>query len=100
MEITYSYLSPFSGSTSAAVGDAASSLRDLLRQIRADLTTSFSLGARQEASLHQLHEVLRDCGSSDWDGYDAEPISLESYERARLLILSLPLDMQQPAISA
>ena len=99
MEITYSTLSPFSGSTSAAVGDAAGRLRDQFRQIQAKLNDSFSLGG-QEASLEELREVLRDCGLSDWDGYDAESVSLESYEHAKRVILSLPFDLAQPEISA
>jgi hypothetical protein len=99
MEITYSSLSPFSGSTSAAVGDAAGRLRDLFRQIQAKLNDSFSLGG-QEASLEELRGVLRDCGLSDWDGYEAESVSLESYERAKRVILSLPFDVSQPEISA
>lgn len=51
-------------------------------------------------SLRQLSVVIKECGRSNWDGYGAEPISSETYEKAKRFITALPWGIAVPGISA
>ncbi len=46
---------------------------------------------RQNKILEELDNVFEKCSVPGWDGYDAQPISLEAYSEATKLIRSLPL---------
>lgn len=53
----------------------------------------------QEA-FRQLYELLQECESPNWDGYDAQPISFETFEKAKRFITELPWGIPPPDVSA
>lgn len=50
--------------------------------------------------MTELDEVFQECGVPGWDGYDALPVERDAYDRARLLIESLPDNFPSPSIGA
>jgi hypothetical protein len=46
----------------------------------------------------ELDEILQECSKPAWDGYDAEPISLESAVVAQEFINVLPENVQTPSL--
>lgn len=47
-----------------------------------------------------LDNVMIDCHEPGWDGYGAEPVSVEAYNLARRFIKSLPAGIPHPSLSA
>lgn len=50
--------------------------------------------------LEELADVWEECRESNWDGYDALPVSLDSINNAKRLLLSLPLGTKLPSVGA
>lgn len=48
----------------------------------------------------ELADVWRECSQPDWDGYNAVPVSGESYENAKRLVAALPPGTPQPTAGA
>lgn len=51
---------------------------------------------RLDEVFQSLDEVFEECTEEGWDGYDARPITEETYFEARRLIESLPLTSSIP----
>ncbi len=64
------------------------------------LVDTVSLGKTLQDTYRQLYQVLQECGHSDWDAYNAEPVLLESYENAKRFARSLPFSLASPEVSA
>jgi hypothetical protein len=47
-----------------------------------------------------LHELIEECGRSNWDGYRAQPVLFNSYEKAKRFVRSLPFGIPVPEVSA
>ena len=54
----------------------------------------------QQDSSKALEELIQDCGRSNWDGYGAQAISFDTYERARRFAQALPFGIPVPEVSA
>jgi hypothetical protein len=91
--------SPFS-QISCGVGDDARLLEGLLNEAARRLQNSLAVGGKKESLFHQLYEVSEECGSANWDGYGAMPISFEAFEKAKQFILSIPYGIPVPEVSA
>jgi len=63
------------------------------------LHESSALGIAQ-VLRDELAETWRECSEPDWDGYNALPVTLDSFANAERLLLSLPLGTQLPSIGA
>lgn len=77
--------------------------RRLIAQLQATfqgLVESVSLGRTLQDTYKQLYQVLEDCRHSNWDGYGAQPVQLESYENAKRFARSLPFSLPSPEVSA
>ena len=85
---------------SYGVGDDARRLQDLLQQAVDRLTSSVSLGRKLQGAVRELNCVFEECSVSDWDGYGAQPVSPESYGKAKQFIEALPWGFPLPEISA
>lgn len=85
---------------SYGVGKEARLLEELYGKVVWRLAASFSLGGSQQNAFRQLYEVLEDCGHANWDGYGAQPISFETYEKAKRFITVLPWGIPAPEVSA
>lgn len=98
--LSYPQASSLLPATSYGVGDEARFLETLYEGLVWRFATSISLGAAQQNAFRQLYEVLQECGRSNWDGYGAQPISFETYEKAKRFITALPWGIPVPEISA
>ncbi len=50
-----------------------------------------TIGRPLEEALQSLEQIFQECSEEGWDGYDAKPITEETYLEARRFIESLPL---------
>lgn len=53
-----------------------------------------------DTALEHLEEVYEECSEPNWDGYEAEPISYETYLEARKLLTMIPSSLPMPEILA
>jgi len=63
------------------------------------LHKSAALGVEQ-VLREELTEVWEECSQPDWDAYNALPVSWDSVDNARRLLLSLPLGTKLPSVGA
>jgi hypothetical protein len=49
--------------------------------------------------LNDLHALANECSMPDWDGYGAEPVSLDALERAEIFLCSVPDDVPLPELA-
>ena len=75
------------GDTSGDTGSAA--------QLKLEGTIDWT-----DLALQQLDRVYDECSEPAWDGYEADPISLDTYLEARKLLSMIPVSLPQPEISA
>jgi hypothetical protein len=54
--------------------------------------------AWRDSLVEQVGDLLEACSAQGWDGYDAEPISLDSAHSAVELVKSFPEGLQTPAV--
>lgn len=53
-----------------------------------------------EAALRELMEVCAECRETDWDGYEALPVSDATAQQARRVLESLPREIPTPSFGA
>lgn len=76
-------------------GDAFSKLKVFNKKQFNEFRGAESLGGI-DGTLRALDEVFEECSQEGWDGYDARPISEETYNEARIFIESLPFTSSIP----
>jgi hypothetical protein len=54
----------------------------------------------QQDTSKALEELVQDCSRSNWDGYGAQPVSFETYEKAKRFAQALPFGIPVPEVSA
>ncbi|MCA9421862.1 MAG: hypothetical protein KC592_12650 [Nitrospira sp.] len=57
-----------------------------------------SLGGWKNFLLNEAIEIKNDCSELGWDGYEANPISEEALQRAKILIEALPDNSPWPEL--
>jgi hypothetical protein len=67
---------------------------------RQRLQEPYSLGLRSKGVFDQLDEVAEECGSPNWDGYHAAPVTLDAFRQAYLFLEALPLGTPPPSVGA
>ena len=65
---------------------------------RRQLQNSYSLG--QQASIDELVKVFAGCRSANWDGYNAAPVTEQTFQLAHQLLDALPLGTHAPSVGA
>ena len=85
---------------SPGVGADHQRLLTLLHDTLQRLLDSISLGQPLQDTYRQLYQMLVECASSNWDGYGAQPVLFESYEKAKRFVRALPLGIASPEVSA
>jgi hypothetical protein len=85
---------------SPGVGADHQRLVALLQDTVERLLDSVSLGKPLQDAYRQLYQVLEECGRSNWNGYGAQPVLFESYERAKRFVRALPFGIPMPEVSA
>jgi hypothetical protein len=102
--ITSPVIQPAMGSLvtagSPGVGDDLQRVEALLCDAIGRLLNSESLGKPVQDLLLQLYQVLKECGRSNWDGYGAESVLFETYEKAKRFAQALPFGIPVPEVSA
>jgi len=53
---------------------------------------------KRETLKNELLETFNECSHANWDGYDAAPISTDSYQEAESFLDSLPVILPSPYI--
>jgi len=66
----------------------------------AEIEPAYPASAIAAALRSELEALRVDCSQPGWDGYGAEPVSLEAYQAALRFIRSLPVGTPQPEIGA
>jgi hypothetical protein len=61
---------------------------------------SYKFGEKLSVPRKELQQIFQDCNQPNWDGYEAMPISSETYELAYQFLDSLPLDTPTPSLGA
>lgn len=72
---------------------------DQLAKVNRRLQRSVALG--HESHIRgELTDVFMECSQANWDGFNALPVSLESFQLAQRFLLALPLGTAAPSIGA
>ena len=66
---------------------------------RQRLQEPYSLNRLKDV-LDQLDEVADECGSPNWDGYQAAPVTLDAFKQTYLFLEALPSGMSLPTVGA
>jgi hypothetical protein len=64
-----------------------------------ELQKSFTFGQIAKGSL-KLICVYEDCRNAGWDGYGAEPVSIDAFDEAVRFLRALPLGTPAPSVGA
>ena len=79
--------------------DAAEYVQDSTRQGRRHLNKSHAFGI--ESTLREeLGAVWSECRESNWDGFEALPVSQDTLRNAYLFLEALPLGSPAPSVGA
>jgi hypothetical protein len=79
------------GTSSVAV-DIAKAVNEVDRYLHK------SVSGAEPLIRSELYDLREECSEPDWDGFDAAPVSKESFLAARQFLLSLPLGSKLPAV--
>jgi len=75
-------------------------LTNSLNNIRSEfIADSYAFGFSLIESLRELNEFALDAAYDNWDGYGAQRINKESYNKAKQFLTALPIDSSPPEIS-
>lgn len=67
---------------------------------RKHLQSSVFFGLKINKSFEELQMVFQDCRAANWDGYQAEPVTLETINLAKQFIEAMPLGAPSPSVGA
>jgi len=81
---------------SSGVVTEAEQAKEAARQVHA----ADGLGLPNKEVLKELCAVAQECGTRNWDGYGAEPVSEDAYKLARRFLEALPPGTPGPSIGA
>jgi hypothetical protein len=78
--------------------ETAQFVTERAEQGRRQLQSSNAIGLR--SVFNELCEVADECTSPNWDGYDAAPVSDETYRSACRFLEALPVGTPAPSVGA
>lgn len=67
---------------------------------RDSLMNSLVLGLSFQKSINELQSIFAECDSANWDGYDAYPVTADTYNLARQFLKALPPYSEPSSIGA
>ncbi len=67
---------------------------------RDSVMNSLVLGHQFQKSLNELKDIVAECRTANWDGYNAYPIAADTYNFARQFLQALPLYSAPTSIGA
>ena len=77
----------------------ASYVASQINQGRQRLQESYSLNRLKDV-LGQLDEVADECGSPNWDGYQAAPVTHDAFKQTYYFLEALPSETPLPSVGA
>ncbi len=83
--------------TSPGFGETYEELNSNSKSAFDDFQKSFSREWKQRTQS-ELYEILRECSRKNWDGYDADPVTPESFHLANKFLSCLPEDVNPPEV--
>jgi len=93
-------LTPVGTPDTGGESDAAHFVASQVRQSKRALYETYTFGHAYHNSLSDLVSVRQECGTSDWDGYGAQPVKNDTVWIAYLVLESLPPGLPEPRIGA
>jgi len=78
---------------------AAKYVQDQIAEHNLFLHKSAAIGT-ENVIREELADVWEECSEPNWDGYNALPVSRDSFRNAQRLLLTLPLGTKLPSIGA
>ena len=84
---------------SRSAGPAAREVERQVDSVNRKLRRSAKFGVENHIRS-ELTEVFEECSQSNWDGYNALPVTYDSYLLAERFLIALPLGMPLPSIGA
>lgn len=102
LEITASAII-YSGALALPSRGSSETARFVSQQTEAGLDllkSSVTFGLFGKKAFDELGLTFEECREANWDGYQAEPVSEETYQLAVQFLKALPLGTSAPAIGA
>ena len=78
---------------------AAQFVRDQIAQHNRFLHKSAAIGI-EKVIREELADVWEECREPNWDGYDALPVTWDTYNNAKRFLLALPFGIPTPSVGA
>ncbi len=78
--------------------DAAIFVAERTEESRRQLQSSSAVGLG--VVFNELCQVAEECESANWDGYGAEPVSIDTYRFAYRFLEALPVGTPPPSVGA
>ena len=94
------YSIAFSNTHSSGVSPDAISIKERLEEAENELINYFSVWINYSKVLSVLMEIYNECSVKNWDGYEADPVSIRSLENAEDFAKTLPTKFPVPEITA
>lgn len=91
---------PFHPQRSHGWSDEALFVAEQMEAKREHWQESYVLGQQVRSSLNELDELFETCREPGWDGYEAQPIALPTFELTRLFLNALPIGIPGPSVGA
>src|SRR5262245_53751504 len=100
LEVLPSALMSFGPLGSRATSDTARFVSEQALWGHRHLQESFTLGLRGKGAFYDLARVYEECLVPNWDGYNAMPITDDTYRLTYELLEALPLSTPPPSFGA
>jgi hypothetical protein len=100
LEMLPSAMTPLGVSGSRATSEIARFVSEQALWGCRHLQESFTLGLRGKGAFDELSQVYEECLDPNWDGYNALPITEETFRLTRELLEALPLSTPPPSFGA
>lgn len=93
-------VSPFRTLSSRGTSPTAEFIAKQAQERRQQWLSSYTFGQQLSVSIKELHQIYQECSLINWDGYEAMPVAVETYELACQFLEALPLGTAAPTPSA
>ncbi|MEK6749542.1 MAG: hypothetical protein AABY83_10095 [Pseudomonadota bacterium] len=93
-------LREFTAVGSRGLSVTASFIEGQLDKLSSQMQNSFVFGQMAKGTFDELAEVFANCRQPNWDGYDALPVDIRTFEIAQEFLKKLPLGIRAPSIGA
>ena len=100
LEMTASAVLALSAIPTRGSSATAEFLATELEAKRRRLRSSYVLGSGMREAAEELRRLALECSSSNWDGYRAAPVTLNTISQSRLFVDSLPPGVPAPSVGA